>query len=81
MKRKVKPLPPPRPLLSMQDAIDAVVKAACKFDEADWNDPQVYAEELIEALGDAVQDYRRSQREYVAPKEFYPNIDDLRGER
>lgn len=49
-----------RPLLSPSDAVAALIKAAC-----DWADEEEVAATLdaADALEEAVDDYRRSQRE------------------
>lgn len=56
----------PRPLLSTTAAALAIVKAACDWADHDWSIETVEndrkADRMMQALDDAVADYRRSLR-------------------
>lgn len=69
----MKPKAQPKPLLHPSDAVAAIIKAACDFRDAV---DDCTKEMLI--LEKAVDEYRRSQRDYVPPEPVRNNIDDLR---
>lgn len=66
-----------RPLLSTSDAVAALIMAACDYCDFDWDSGGEPSLEIY-TLDNAVEDYRRSQREWEPTRKAVPNIDDLR---